>query len=531
MKSIVSTLAWVGLGLVAAAVVVRFTMPDRLEVSQYLAMGGIATIVVSLLAQWRDIAAAFSQRNTQMGTLSMTSVLVFLGILVGVNYVAARQNKRWDLTANKQFSLSDQSRKVLGELKAPLALKVFDRAEGLQRFRDRLGEYSYLSSQVKVDYLDIDKENILAQQLEVQQLGTVVLQYEGRTERVTTDTEQEITNGIIKVVQGAQKKVYFVQGHGEKDPTSSDPRTGYSSAADALKRDNFSVEKLVLAQQTAIPADASVVVVAGPQADYFAPEVDAIKAYLNKGGKLMLELDPPTGADARDTPNLVALAKDWGTDVGTNVVLDISGMGQLLGTGPSVPVAATYPPHAITDRFTLVTAYPLARSVSPLTGGDTTRAAQTIVETGARSWGETDFSSLGGGKEVAFDEGKDKQGPVSVATAMSVAAPEQAPAPEAGATPPAEPPAKKETRVSVFGDSDFASNGAVGIQGNRDLFVNVVNWLAQQENLISIRAKDPEDRRVNMTADQQFRTAILTVLLIPAIVFVAGIAKWWQRRG
>jgi ABC-type uncharacterized transport system involved in gliding motility auxiliary subunit len=536
LKRTIGILGWLGVALVVSAVLVRFAQPDRQEVWRGLAYAGLATVLLYMATQWREIAGTFSRRNTQLGTVSATSIVVFLGILVGINYVAGRQNKRWDLTTNKQFSLSDQTTKVLRALDEPLTIKVFDRSDNFPRFRDRLSEYEYASSQVQVEYVDIDREPARATQLDVQQYGTLVLQHKGRTERVTTDSEQEITNAIIKAVQGAEKKVYFVQGHGEKDPTASDQRTGYSGASDALKRDNFAVETLVLAQQTDVPDDASVVVIAGPKADYFEPEIEALKRYLDKGGKLLLQLDPPTASDATDTPNLVALAKEWGAEVGTNVVLDISGMGQLLGTGPSVPVAATYPSHAMTDNFGLVTAFPLARSVAPVTGGDSTRVAQRVVETGPRSWAETDLGALAAGTEVAYDADKgDTQGPVSIATAISVAAPNQPDAPAAegesapeggdGAAPP-----RKETRVVVFGDSDFASNGGLGIQGNRDLFVNAVNWLAQQENLIAIRPRDPEDRRVNMTADQQFRTLLISLLVVPGLALAAGVASWWRRR-
>ena len=132
----------------------------------------------------------------------------------------------------------------------------------------------------------------VAQQNGVQQYGTIVFNYKGRTERVTANTEQDITNAIIKVVSGQQKKVYFTPGHGEKDTTSAE-RDGYGAIAEALKRENYAVEKVVLAQTGAVPDDAAVVVVAGPQTDFFPPEIDALKTYLGKDGKLLLVLDPP----------------------------------------------------------------------------------------------------------------------------------------------------------------------------------------------------------------------------------------------
>lgn len=535
LSRILGVFGWLGTALVLAAVVVRFVRPELQEVWNGLALGGLASVVLYILGQWREVMAIFSKRGAKYGTLSIFSVLATLGILIGLNYLADRYNKRWDLTEAKQYSLSDQTRKVLQGLTQPLQVKVFARDDDFARFRDRLGEYEYTSTQVKVEYIDVDREPALARTYEIQSYGTMVMEYGDRKERVTLDTEQDITNAIIKVVEGAQKKVYFVQGHGEKDPQSADQRLGYSGSKDALGRDNYSIESLVLAQQQDVPADASVVVVAGPETDYFAPEVDALRRYLNKGGHLLVMIDPPEGPDARPLSNILALTREWGFDVGNNVVVDVSGMGQLIGTGPSVPLAASYPSHPITDRFQLMTAYPLTRSVTPIAGGVEGRTPQTFIETSPRSWAESDLKALSTGSEVGMDEGKgDKTGPIPIGAAVSVNAPEPpaAPAPAADSTGSnGEKPPTPQTRLVVIGDSDFASNGALGIQGNRDLFVNTVNWLAQQENLIAIRPRDPSDRRVSLTADQERRIFYLTVLLIPVAIFGLGIYGWARRRG
>jgi ABC-type uncharacterized transport system involved in gliding motility auxiliary subunit len=529
IKRILGLLGWIGTALVLAAVAVRFLRPEMQQVWNNLALAGLACVVVYLLGQWREFATMFAGRSARYGALSAASVLLVLAILIGVNYIGARQNKRWDLTAAGQFSLSDQTRRVISNLDEPVNIRVFHRADDVQRFRDRLDSYTYASPQVRVQYIDADKNPAQARDLEVQQYGTVLVEYKGRRERVTTDAEQDITNAIIKVVEGQQKKVYFVQGHGEKDPTSADERDGFNTIATALGRDNFQVEKLVIAQRGQVPDDASVLVIAGPTGDYLQPEMDALRRYLHRGGKLLLMLDPPDAA-AQPTPNLMALAKEWGVEVGNNIVVDVSGVGQLLGAGPSMPVAANYPGHPITERFNVLTAYPLARSVTPVAGGTDGRYAQTFVETSGDSWAESDLKALAGGTEVSLDENAgDKRGPIGIAAAVSVDAPEQPAAPEKPADGQ-EPPPKAQTRVAVLGDSDFPANGFLGISGNRDLFLNTVNWLAQQENLISIRPREAADRRVTLTAERQRFAFYVTVLGIPLLVIAAGIVTWWRRR-
>ncbi|RPJ84326.1 MAG: hypothetical protein EHM13_04865 [Acidobacteria bacterium] len=348
---------------------------------------------------------------------------------------------------------------------------------------------------------------------------------------MTGDSEQDVTNGIIKVVTGQQRKVYFTQGHGEKD-TGNSERTGYNAIAAQVGRDNYAVEKLVLAQQADVPTDASVVVVAGPRGDFLQPEIDALKRYMAKGGKLLLLLDPPEKADAAPLANLIALAREWAIEVGNSVVVDVSGVGRLLGTDEAVPVAATYPSHPIVERFDMLTAFPLARPVTAVAGGVDNRFAQAFVETSSNSWADTDVKTMvGGGGELKFDDSTgDKRGPISIAVAVSAAV-------EAGKEPtPASDQAAKdespkpETRLVVFGDSDFASNYALGIQGNRDLFMNSLGWLSQQENLISIRPKESTDRRLTMTSNQQLRVVLLVLLVLPLLVLGTGVYTWWRRR-
>jgi ABC-type uncharacterized transport system involved in gliding motility auxiliary subunit len=453
-----------------------------------------------------------------------------LGVLTAINYIGANQNKRWDLTANQQYSLSDQSRNVLGQLDAPLHVMVFAKEDDYQPYRDRLKEYEYVSKQISTEYVDPDKKPEVATQHQVQEYGTIVFSFKGRTERVTSNTEQDITTAIIKVTTGEEKKVYFTQGHGERDTTSAE-RDGYNSVAEALKRENYTVDKVVLAQIGSVPDDAAVVVVAGPNIDFLPAEIDALRTYLGKAGKLLLQLDPPDRADGPPLANLITLAHDWGIDLGNDIVVDVSGMGRLIGTDASVPVAANYPSHAITERFNYLTAFPLARSVSAVAGGVDGRFAQTFVETSPRSWAETDVKSLLDSGKVSLDTATgDKQGPIAVAAAVSAATETEGGKADGASDDDKSEAPKPETRVVVFGDSDFAANAYLGTQGNRDLFLNAVGWLSQQENLISIRPKEAEDRRLAMTAAQQTRIVWMSLLVIPGLIFGTGVYTWWRRR-
>ena len=526
MNRIFNIISWLGIALVIAAVgLLRFGTAAQGKYATYFAWAGLACIVVYIASQWREIAAFFGTRSGRYGTLTLVGTLIFLAILVAVNYIGKKQNKRWDLTAAGQFSLSDQSRNVVAKLDKQLEVQVFVQEQEFQRFRERMKEYEYVSKQISTEYIDPDKKPALAQENKIQSYGTIVFNYAGRSERTNANTEQDITNTIIKVVSGKVKKLYFTQGHGEHD-TGSGERDGYQAITTNLTNENYGVEKLVLAQTSKIPDDATAVIVAGPKADFFPPEIEALEKYLENNGKLLLMLDPSMDANAAPLTNLVALAHDWGVDATNTLVVDASGIGRQIGAGPEMPIAASYPQHPITDRFRLASAYPLTRGLTVVQGGVNGHNASAIVESGPQSWAEADLKSVAEGKEVTLDEAKgDKPGPITIGAAVSATKPE--PTPPAPGTPDAPKP---ETRVVIFGDSDFASNVVFGFSGNKDLFMNVVGWLSQQENLISIRPKEAADRRLTLNANQQFWLTYSSLLFMPLVVLAAGIFSWMRRR-
>jgi ABC-type uncharacterized transport system involved in gliding motility auxiliary subunit len=530
LNTILGIVGWIGTLLVFAGVAIRMFRPQWDQYAYWAAIAGLVCVALYTLSQWREIGRSFSKRETRFSLMSIVSIVAVLAILVGINYLAIRRDKQWDLTATKSFTLSDETTKVLNNLKGPVRITVYDQPQGFQRFRDALTPYALASRNVSVEYVDADRQPTRVKDDEVLNYGTVVIAYQGRKEHVMSDREQEITNGLVKVTSGRQVKIYFIEGHGERSSTGLE-RNGYSSALDVLKRDNYTVDKLVLAQSPEVPKDASVVIVAGPTADYLQPEIDAIRKYLRGGGKALFLLDPVIGNNMHPVSNIETLLKDWGVTVGHDVVLDVSGLGRMLGTDASVPVVAPpYPSHPITKDFTMMTAYPLAQSVSGQASANPNETVQNFLQTSDRSWSESDVKSLLAGGKVSFDEKSgDRKGPITIGLTVSEDA-RDAPAAAAGAAPAGNAPAKPQTRIAVIGDSDFVSNAVIGVPGNSDLFVNINNWLTQQEDLISIHPRAADDRRVVLTADQQRRLALMSLILLPGLVLGAGVYTWFQRR-
>jgi ABC-type uncharacterized transport system involved in gliding motility auxiliary subunit len=230
---------------------------------------------------------------------------------------------------------------------------------------------------------------------------------------------------------------------------------------------------------------------------------------------------------------LEALLKEWGITMGHDVVLDVSGVSQ----DATIPVAMSYPEHPITRDFHTFTAFPLAQSVKGVADMNLGPSAsvQDLIKTTERSWSEADVKSLSAGGKVSLDEkAGDHKGPITIALTLAMDAPD-APAPAEAApaakgTKPEDAPKKPQMRVVVMGDSDFASNAVAGVPGNSDLFVNITNWLAQQEDLISIHPRAEDDRRISLSPDQQRMILLLSLLIIPGLVLGSGVYTWWQRR-
>ena len=520
MKRIIGLLGWVGVLLVLASVVIKYTKPEW--PFQTLAVAGLVIVLIYAGAHWREFAGTFQGRNAQYGSIAAGSVLAVLAILVAVNYISNRQNHRWDLTTSQSFTISDQTKQLLSTLKAPLQIRVFyaKQTDSEQAHRDRLENYEYLSKQVSVEYIDANSKPTEAEKEDITAVPTLIFRYGGRTQRATSDDESSVANALKKLIEGKAKKAYFTEGHGERDPDDATNPQGYKGISGALVDENFETAKLQVAQKGSIPADATVVVIAGAKNDFLPQEVELVSAYLRNGGKLLLMIDPPAKGGTTQPTSLIALAKTWGIQVNDDIVVDPQ--GQLQGFDASVPVGMPSQ-HPINAKAKAVTAFRLARSIVPVEGGVDGHFAQSFLHSGPTSWSESDVKGLydSGRPDKNLDKG-DKAGPISLAAAAS------APAPGPAAADPDAP--KPESRVVVVGDSDFAANTMAGIGGNADLFLNAMNWLAQQENLIAIRPKDPEDRRLQLAASEVELIFYLTVLVIPLAFFANAFRVYWKRR-
>jgi ABC-type uncharacterized transport system involved in gliding motility auxiliary subunit len=463
-------------------------------------------------------------RTARYGAGAAVMVLLALGIVVAANAISVRHNTRWDLTENKRNSVSPQTIQVLRTLKSPVSAIAFYRSDtpGKKTAEDLLAQYkTYSGGRFEWRLEDTDKAPALARQYGVESYGTVVLEggpaNQLRTEKVLDADEEKLTNGIVKVTRAGKRVVYIVKGHGEREIGATD-RGGFSQAKEQMEKANYEVKELFLARDPKIPDDAAIVMIPGPKTDLFPQELAAIDAYVSRAGKVFFMAVP-----FQATPTAKYLSK-YGITVDDDVVIELNPIGQVFGVGPLVPVVGQYDPHPITkDMGGVMTLFPLTRSVEPAKALPKGVQASPLAQTSRQSWGETDKNVFQTGK--ATPDPNEKTGPLSVAVVATVDA-EPPPKAEGGEAP------KKaaKARIVVVGTADFASNQFLGAQGNRDFFLNVVSWLAEEEDLISIRAKDPKQNPVVLTSAQSRLVWGLPLVGLPGAVLICGLVVIAQRR-
>jgi len=456
-------------------------------------------------------SAWIKARQTQYAAYATLYILVIIAVLVAANYLANRYNKSYDATANKRFTLSDQTAKILREAKNEVRITYWDKSTNFQQGQDLLDRYSNLSRNVHVEYMDPFKKPQLARAAGIKNIGTATIDIGPKHEEAKTFDEEGITGAIVRAMKGGQRTVCFVQGNGEHQLDDTD-RSGFSQLKTLLEHDNYASKAINLLQKADVPSDCTVVVVGGPNTDYAQPEVDAMKKLVEGGGRALFLVDPPLkvrGREVGENTSLNDLLTSWGVTPEKNLILDENPIGQLAGLGPEVPLVMNYETQPIVEPMKgTATGFPLTRAL------DTKSTDKTTVDKlFSSSDGSFATTNLGPG-EISADPRTAAKGPFAMAAA--------------GTYRSGEP--NKQGRFVVVGNSGWAANGFIRFNGNRDLALNMMNWLSSDEDLISIRPKEPDDRRITVTASQMLWIRSVSQFILPIIVIVGGIVVWWRRR-
>ena len=467
-----------------------------------IAVGG-ALLLASIVLNFRLILEFFRGRQGKLGANTAVLSVAVIAIIGALNYAGTQWlHKRIDMTTEGLYTLSDQTRKIVGGLQKDVKVIKFAKTED-QPLADLMAEFKYVSNRISYQLVDPFQKPEIAREYAVTKVGETIVAVGERIERPQQTDEQAMVNAILKVTRDKLKRVCFTKGHDERSISDTE-NSGYALVDGQLKNENYETKEINLATSAQVPAECEVLVVAGPKKSLVAEESASIGKYLDGGGKVFLLLEPNTDPQIGDVLNA------WNIKLGNDLIL----CGPQTGLNRVYPAVLEYPEHPITKDLRSASAqtfYSEARSVKP---GDSAGAGiQTteILKTLEGTWGETQLTELKN-QPPQYDAGKDIEGPVSIGVAASKKVGE------------------KEARLVVIGDSDFAANGPIRMGANGNVFFNTVNWLAQDEDLISIRAKSTSTRSLIMTDAQQTMFKWLAVLFMPLAAVGAGAYIWWNRR-
>lgn len=520
-------------GLTAALLVQGFDQP-------LLVLHMILGLV--LLAVWlfgyglkniSDAGAVIKGRTARFSANVVLYSIVFLGLLIVINWLISKYDQRWDLTERGVFSLSPQSISAIASLKKPLKMVAF---KGLTQMddvalKDLLDLYKHHSTKVEARLVDARSKPHLIDQYEMKQGNAVYLEYgEGdkkAVSRINETDEQAITNSIIKLTRGEAKKIYYVEGHEEPDINDAESPKGLKQFASAIQDEHLTIEGILLGQLSSIPEDAAAVVLCSPKKALLPEEKKLLIDYAEKGGRLLLFTDPRAPGDVRE------IATHFGVEVGNDVIID---QIQRLFAAPTLgaqPIVRDYAPHAITKNLKAkdVTIFNIASSVSAPKKDDPSVTYTELAKTGATAWAEKDMVRVFDQEDAAatYDQGSDAPGPVSIVVSYEKKLTSEKSEQESEKKESSDSSFDKSSRIVVFGDSDWIENGNIAVYANRDFVLSSVNWLVGEEGGVSIGKKTIRESNAPLTRED-FMFLLATSFLVPECILIFGLFVWWRRK-
>jgi ABC-type uncharacterized transport system involved in gliding motility auxiliary subunit len=475
---------------------------------------GLGLLVYAGVRSFGRIGEITGSSTARGGANVLVQTAILLGIAGVLAWLSVRHPIHWDWTEAEQHSLTQGTLDSLAAIPENQIVEVyaFYTRGGERPAKRALDKYEYASPRVKVKYFDPNERPDLAQKFQIASQEGVVVVCNGPCEtakgtvKAVDVSEQSLTRAIRQAVS-AQKKIYFLKGHGEARP-SDEKGPGASAVRSGLEDENITVEELLLANAEAVPADASAVIVAGPDRALQDRELELLDRYLQAGGSLLVMADPTL------TTNLEAQLAKWGVALEPEIIVE----QQLqLFAGPQLgvqPVVTSYGAHPVTEKLEgQPTVFRLARPVRKVDGSDANLV--DLATTSAESWGETDVQGLLASKPVGLDAAVDRAGPLAIAVAREFSPPE-------GKT--------RGARLVVVGDSDFMRNRYVTQMYNGDLFLNMTSWLTGSEDFATIDRKRPRVASLNMTIEQFADFRFLALFALPEAILLLGVINWWRRR-
>ncbi len=539
MQSKNNALGFIGILFIAAGLLVWVI---RLEMTSYsvapLVLGGVL-LLVFVFMNVGFLVEKLTGRTAVEGANMGIAIVIFLAIVVFLNLLFTKHSVRFDLTEAKKYSLASQTIQLLKGLNVPIDLLYLENPSSpgaSKRDRQLLDLYDFYSDNLTYVVIDPEREPDKVQELAPVTIGAVYARKGNQHEKVSPVDENNLTNALLKLLKGGERIVYFTTGHDEHS-IDDDQRSGMNFMKQLLEEEGYQVKDLPLYTMEKVPDDAKVVIIAGPKKPFFETEIQALQDYLTYGGNLFAMIDPET-----DSGLEAFFDENYGVVFGNDYVVENNPLQQILGGSPIVPLIGELGSHEIVNSFgrsVPAIQFPIVQSVKLKDALPEGMQGTEIVKTSAQSWAEKDVAGLKSQGQAGMDEGVDIKGPVPIAIALTVPAEErisdgtaeekeESAEEESDSDEVEELDKKPQARLVVFGDSDFATNRVY--RNSMDLFLNSVNWLSGQEDLISIRPKDDAGQPIFVNQVQANVLFYTSLVILPGCVAIFGILIGLRRR-
>lgn len=479
-------------------------------------LGGILGTLTYTVLNYSEVHHFLFEYGTRQWLSLALFIFLLLGVVVLIQAIANRHNIRFDLTPRQDMSLSAASETIMEKINTPIRVTAFFQRNQKREMMNVLDPFALASRHFTYQLYDPDRNPALAKRFGVSNYGVVVIEMNGKYKVLPAVNEERIINAIITLKSPQQKAVYFLTGHGEhvlKEPDNMD-----GSSSELLKRtletENYIVKELLLLSSREVPGNAALVIINGPQENFDPKELAALTQYLKRGGKIILAIDP--GPDH----GLAVLLKPYDLRLGDDMIVDP--VNYLMAKGPLVPIVQSYLDHAITEKFTLPTVFPMARSVDKGDANLPGISATSFALSSDRSWAEKDVALAEKG-DIHYDPGTDQKGPVPLAVVVEGTD-------EAARNKPQVESMKG--RLVVFGSAEFITNQFITVAGNKDLFMNTVRYLTEDQPLIVItKSLSKSDKSPLILSPVHARMIFVGIVILqPALILAIGIVVAWRRR-
>ncbi|MFN8545749.1 MAG: Gldg family protein [Candidatus Binatia bacterium] len=445
-------------------------------------------------------------------------ILLAIPALVGVfalgEMILDRRVVRFDLTPDARHTLSDHALRVLDGLTADVRVLAFLRSPDPRSLviEDLLRQAQARTPHLTLQILDVNRSPALAREYGIDSYGAVVVESGGRRRVFSNPREDVLVAALLQVTRRERKVIGWVFGHGEGDLASTDRKRGFSTVRTLLEQEYYEIEPISLLGGD-VPPDVTVLVIAGPHKDLLPEEIAALDHYLQRAGHVLALLAP------RHAPALAGYLARYRLDLPPDVVIEPS---RRLYGGEALTMQVTFTPgeHPILGPLSAPALFSLTRSIGVLPGDDAVTEVVPFLRTSDESWATPDPAALEG-RSLAFVADRDRRGPLVVGVEAAF---------RAEALPGAAP---RQGRLIVYGNAEFADNFFIEFLGNKDLFVNTVDWLAYEHAVIGHR---PYGQELGVgqffVSDEDGRWMFwTTAVLEPGLFLAVGLVLAAWRRG